>query len=218
MFLDYDSQKNLSFKFAADLSGNSPTIWDALTGAATAADTIQKTAGGDIIPADGRLSGADLYFTREDKFIRLRDVLKPLQADYDYIIVDTPTVTNITVLQALTASQSVIIAGQADIDTLQVLGELYGVISQVKDRTNSRLTIRGILLTRYSGRTRLTKQITEQFKEAASAMGTKVYNTHIRECNAIKEAAYMQTDIFTFAPKSNAVKDYNDFIDEFLSQ
>lgn len=218
LFLDLDSQKNLSFKLAADLSGDSPTIWDALTGAAAAADCIQHTAGGDIVPADNRLSGADLYFTEKDKFIKLRDALEPLQTDYDYIVIDTPTVTNITVLQALTAAQSVIIAAQADTDSLQGLSDLYGIITQTRDRTNPALTIKGILLTRHNGRARFTKQITEQFKGAAYIMGTTLYSTAIRECIAIKETAYMQQDIFTYAPKSNGAADYNAFVDEFLQQ
>lgn len=220
--IDLDGQRNLSFLTGADLSGEGPTIWDVLTGAAAAADAIQETAGGDIIPADGRLSGADQTFTGETNEEKrkaltiLRDAIKPLQSEYDYIILDTPAAMGILTLQALTAAHSAIITGQAGVYTLQGLSNLYSSIQGIKATINKDLYIRGILLVLFNGRTNISRQIRDQISEAAAAIGTKVYDTAIRTCIAIEEAAYMQQDIFTYAPRSNAAADYNDFINEFL--
>ena len=88
----------------------------------------------------------------------------------------------------------------------------------MKKYTNKNLAIAGILLTRYNGRTKLSKEMLEQFKEYAAKIGTKVFNTQIRDATAVKEAQILQRDLLEYAPKCNAAKDYKAFVAELLEE
>ena len=76
------------------------------------------------------------------------------------------------------------------------------------------MTVAGVLLTKYNGRTTLSKDITSTTAEKVEQMGAKLLSTRIREGIAIKEAQTMQQSIFEYAPKSNPARDYSAFLDE----
>ena len=215
LFVDLDSQSNLTF----DL-GTKPqalTSMEVLTGTATAEETIQHTAGGDIIPASPSLAGADATIDGTGKEYRLKEALEKVKG-YDYIIIDTPPALGVLTVNALTSSTLAVIPAQAEIHSLQGIGLLNETIEAVKRYTNPKLKIAGILITRYNGRAILSKQMRDSLEERARELKTKVFNTPIRECIAIKEAQALQTDIFTYAPKSNAVEDYNALIEEIIKE
>ena len=111
-----------------------------------------------------------------------------------------------------------IIPLQADIYSLQALSQLYATLGTVKAHANPELEILGILLTRYNPRTILSRDLTETITEMARQYGTKVFKTPIRECIAIKEAQIYQQDIFSYAPRSNASKDYLAMIREIMQK
>lgn len=212
LFIDLDSQCNLSFDVGANLG--SLTALDVLTGTATAEEAIQHTDQGDIIPGSPNLAGADTIITETGREYRLSEALKPLIRKYDYIVIDTPPALGILTVNALTACHSVIIPVQADIHSLQGIGLLNDVIQPVKTYTNKKLRVRGILITRYNGRAILSRDMKENLEGVARSLRTKVFSTPIRECISIKEAQAMQRDIYTYAPRSNAVADYNALLDE----
>ena len=139
-----------------------------------------------------------------------------LAGSYDYVIIDTPAALGTLTINALTAANSVIIPVQADIYSLQGIEQLNQTIEAVKKYCNPALYIRGILATRYNGRAIISKDMLSNFEEAAGQLNTRLYSTPIRECISIKEAQASQQNIFEYAPRSNAAKDYNAFIDEFL--
>lgn len=215
LYVDLDSQTNLTYGLEADPEQHSSM--DVLTGSAKAADAIQHTAQGDIIPASEDLAGADAVIKDTGKEYRLREALEDLAGSYDYAIIDTPAALGTLTVNALTAAQSIIIPVQADIYSLQGIGQLNQTIEAVKKYCNPALYIKGILITRYNGRAILSKDMQSNFEEAAAQLNTKLYKTPIRECISIKEAQASQQDIYSYAPKSNAAKDYNAFIEEFLS-
>lgn len=134
--------------------------------------------------------------------------------NYDYIIIDTPPALGLLTINALTASDGIIITAQADIYSLQGIGQLHETIEAVKKYCNPALHLQGILLTRYSPRAVLSRDMGEMIEATASQIKTFVYKTVIRECISLKEAQARKQDIFTYAPKSNASKDYLSFIGE----
>lgn len=209
--IDLDSQVNLSYGFAADMRG--ATIAEVLAGKVKAADAIQHTEQGDCIAGSEMLATADTQI-KAGKEYTLRNALKDLQ--YDYIVIDTPAQMGSLTVQALTAATSVLVPVQADIYSLQGIGQLHRYIKSVKDKCNKALYIRGILITRFSGRAIISRDMQSNLEQAAEMMHTRLYSTPIRECISMKEAQASQQDIFTYAPRSNAAKDYNGFIDEFL--
>ena len=212
LYIDLDSQTNLSYGLGADISGSNSM--ELLTGEATAEEAIQKTPQGDVIAGTEALAGADAIIDGTGKEYRLKEAINGLQ--YDYIIIDTPAQLGTLTVNALTAATSALIPVQADIYSLQGIGQLNKTIEAVKKYCNKELYIKGILITRYNGRAVISKDMQSNLEEVAQQLNTRLYKTPIRECIAIKEAQASQTDIFSYAPRSNAAKDYTEFIKEFM--
>ena len=214
LFIDLDSQSNLTFDTGATTSDK--TSLELLQGTATATDAIQSTPIGNIIPASQNLALADMLLQDTGKEYKLKEAIAPIKRKYDYIIIDTPPALGIITTNALTASDTVIIPAQAEIHSIQGIALLSEAITAVKKYTNPALKIAGIVITRYNGRAILSKDMKENLYRTAELLKTKVFSTPIRECIAVKEAQALRQDIFTYAPRSNATKDYNAVIDELL--
>lgn len=212
LFIDLDSQCNLSFDLGAKTAPL--TALEVLTGSAKAEEAIQHTPGGDIIAGSPALAGADMTIEGTGKEYRLKEALEPLQ--YDFIIIDTPPALGVLTINALTASDRAIIPAQAEVYSLQGIGLLYEAIQAVKKYTNKSLIVEGVLITRYNGRAILSKDMKSNLEEIAQSLNTKVFQTPIRECISIKEAQAMQSDIFSYAPRSNASADYKALVEEIL--
>lgn len=215
LVIDLDAQCNLSYAYKVGSTG--ATALDVLTGAATAAEAIQHTESGDIIPGDSGLAGADALITQTGKEYKLREALEPIAAEYEYIIIDTPPALGILTINALTAADAAVIPAQADIFSLQGIDALSETIRAVQKYTNPSLTIDGILLTRYSSRTTLSREIAELAADIAYKMGTRLYNTRIPENVSIKEAQANCQPITRYAPKSNGAKKYFELLDEICA-
>lgn len=216
LFIDLDPQGNLSYTMNMDAS--KPTVYELMTQRAKAVDVIQKTSHGDLIPAISHLSVADIELNQIGKEYRLKEALQSVKENYDYIIIDTPPALGILTVNALTASNGLIIPAQADVYSLQGIGQLYSTVSIVKTYCNPLLAIKGILLTRYNPKIILNRDLRETIQETAAEFETKVYKTVIREGIAIKEAQAKQRSIYDYAPKSNASLDYTSFVNEFLAE
>ena len=216
LFIDLDAQGNLSYTMGANTQGyNALGI---LQRPETTAEEIQHTAQGDIVASSPALAGADTVLSDVGKEYKLKEALATVSGLYDYCIIDTPPALSILTINALTACNGAIIPAQADIYSLQGIGQLNNTIQTIKKYCNPDLSIKGIILTRYNARSVLSKEVTELIEQTASELNTKVFNTKIRECTALKEAQAMKQDIFTYAPKSNAYADYTDIIKELLEQ
>ena len=214
LYIDLDSQTNLTYGLGADPGGlNSMNL---LTGDATAQEVIQHTPQGDIIPGAEALAGADAAIDGTGKEYRLKEALDGLQ--YDHVIIDTPAQLGTLTVNALTAADSVVIPVQAEVYSLQGIGQLSKTIEAVKKYCNHDLYIRGILITRYNGRAIISRDMQSNLEEAAQQLKTRLYSTPIRECVSIKEAQAQQQDIYSYAPRSNAAKDYAAFIEEFTER
>ena len=214
--IDLDPQGNLSYSFGAEPDGKK--AFGVLTGELTAAEAVVHTSQGDIIPGGKALSGADAFISDTGKEYRLKEALEPLLSDYDCIVIDTPPALGILTVNALTACTGVIIPAQADIYSLQGIGQLGETVVPVKKYCNPGLRINGILLTRYSPRSVLSRDVTALMEQMAKELDTVVFDTKIREAVSIREAQMLKTDIFSYAEKSNVAADYSDFIDELLKK
>lgn len=216
LYVDLDAQGNLSYSMKANNKAISSL--EILTGTATAKEAIVETSQGDLIPASPALASADAIIKDTGREYKLKEALEPILEDYDYIVIDTPPAIGTLTINALTACNSVIVPAQADIYSLQGVGQLISTVQTVKKYCNKDISIKGLLITRYNARAILTKDMTELLEDTARQLQTKLYTTKIRECMALKEAQASQQDIFTYNPKSNAVADYTAFAEEVLSQ
>jgi chromosome partitioning protein len=212
--IDLDPQGN--FSSTAQSDKDVVGVFEILTQKVSINDAIQETDLFDFIAADGNLSAADNIITETGKEYRLREALSALKKEYQYIVIDTPPSTGILTTNALTVSSQIIIAAQADTYSAEGLMQLSKSIDTIKKYCNPTLEIAGILLTRYNNRTLLSQHLRETFSQIAEKIGTKVFNTYIRESVSIKEAQAMKQSIFSYDSKSNGATDYKLFIDEFL--
>ncbi len=216
LLIDLDPQGNTTYTTGAD--STRPTAYELLSNRASISEVIQSTDQGEVIPASDILSNLDLELNMAGKEYKLKEALEPVRKNYDYIIIDTPPALGILTINALTASNSVIIPTQADIYNLQGIGQLFNTIQAVKTHCNPNLKIQGILLTRYHTRTILNRDMGELIEETAKKLNTKLYKTFIRESVTVREAQAIKQTIFTYAPKSNPSKDYISFIDEVIER
>jgi chromosome partitioning protein len=214
LFVDTDAQGNLTDTAEADNSET--TVMELLTGEAQAKETIQQGERWDIISSSPSLAGADMTITGKGREYKLKKAIELIKGEYDYIIIDTPPVLGILMVNALTACDIAIIPTQADRYSLKGIAQLHATIETIKKHSNPTLRIKGILLTRYSPRAVLSRDIAEVIDQTAQKLQTKLFKAKIREAIAIKESQAQRVDIFAYAPKSNAAKDYDAFIDELL--
>lgn len=107
-------------------------------------------------------------------------------------------------------------AVEPEIHSLQGVALLYDMIRQVKRNSNRDLKIYGIVITKYKGRECLSKDMQTNLEGIADRLDTKVFNTPIRDCAAVRQAEYRQMDIYSYNKRSNAAKDYTALLNELL--
>lgn len=215
LLVDLDAQGNFTYSLGA-VRGQGRGALGVLQRPETIREEIQHTAQGDVLASSPGLAGADAVITATGKEYRLREALEIVAEDYDYCVIDTPPALGITSVNALTAAQDVIIPAQADLYSLQGIKELYGTIDAVKRYCNPDLEVKGILLTRYNGRSTIRREVAEALEALAGQMGTRLYKARIRENVALVEAAAKRQSIFEYAPKSNGAQDYGAFAAEYM--
>lgn len=214
--VDMDAQGNLSYTMS--VSDEIPSVMEVLTHSVDILNAIQQTWGPDVVASNPQLTSADLIITETGKEYRLRESLETVRESYDYVVIDTPPALGILTINALSAATSAIIPAQADIYSLQGIGQLYSTISAVRRYTNPNIRIDGILITRYNSRSILTRDITEMIENTAKQLNTQVFDARIRESIAVKEAQANKESLFTYAPKGNATLDYAAFIAQLLER
>ena len=217
LLIDLDPQGNLSYSLGVDNTGlTGSSSLDVLTRAASVEEAALYIKGGAIIKSSPALSGADMVLTSTGKEYRLKEALDKVSGKYDYCVIDTPPALGILTINALTAANAAIVPAQADIFSLNGITQLYQTIEAVQSYTNKELYVEGILLTRFSSRSVISRDIAEALTSTADKLHTRVFDTKIRECTALKETQASQESIFEYAPKSNAAADYNALIEEIL--
>ena len=207
--LDLDAQSNLSFIMGADVG--KATILDALQGKATVFETIQDTGKKyGVIPATPHLAGADMFLKDAGALAR---TLKPLRGRCDYIIIDTPPALGILTINAFNAADYLVIPCLADTFSIQATATMAETISAVKGNGGA-VKVAGILITHFNARQIITRDTTALLQRAAKQMGTKVFDSRIREGVAVREAQALQRDLTEYAPKATTAADYISFVKE----
>ena len=215
--IDLDPQGNLGFSVGADTE-TSASIYDVLKGDVKTQFAIQKTNIIDIIISSILLSGIELEFTNTGREYLLQEAIKPILDLYDYIILDTPPNLGILTINAFTASDYVLVPMLSDIFSLQGIAQLYETVERVKKYCNSKLSIAGILLTKFNPRTLLSREIRGTAELIANDLNIRLFDTYIRSSVVVSEAQSAQQSILDYAPKNNISKDYLRFIDELLAK
>lgn len=188
LLIDLDPQGNASTGLGIPGAQRKVTSYQLIIGEADVSSAAMKTAIPrlSLVSANIDLSGAEIELVnmvrRES---RLKEALAKQSLPYDYVLIDCPPSLGLVTLNALAASQSVLIPLQCEFYALEGLSHLLKTIELVRSKMNPQLTIQGILLTMYDRRNKLTEQIEQDVREF---LGTQVYTTVIPRNVRMSEA------------------------------
>ncbi len=187
LVVDFDPQGNTTTSFNIAKEDNKSS-YSFMMGHCNIAETVAHTGipGLDIIPSTVHLSGAEVelvpMMAREFK---LREALKDIQHLYDYIFIDCPPSVGLLTLNALAATQEVLIPVQCEFFAMEGLSQLFQTITLVQQNLNPQISISGILLTMFDVRNRLSSSVEQEIR---SHFKNKVFNTVIPRNVRISEA------------------------------
>ena len=170
----------------------------------------------DLLPANIDLVGAELELVNlNEREYRIRQLLNPVKANYDYIIIDCAPSLGLLTLNALSASDSVIVPIQCEYFALEGLGKLLNTIKIVQQRLNINLQIEGLLLTMYDTRLRLSNQVVEEVKTHFQDM---VFKTIIHRNVRLGESPSFGKTIITHDATSKGAINYLNLASEIIKK
>ena len=216
LLIDGDPQSNATSGLGLT-PGDTPSLNDLLTGHRPAADCLcdSSEAGLTILPASRDLAGAEVELAGlPDRERRLRDAIATLRSGYDYVLVDCAPSLGLLTLNALIASDRVLIPVQCEYLALEGLGYLADTIRRVSEHLNPALTIGGVLLTMFDARTKLSQEVVRQ----VHAHFPQTYETIIPRSVRLGEAPSFGQTIFQYAPASRGAETYRALAREFLDR
>ena len=173
-------------------------------------------AGLELIPSNLDLAGAEVELSSEPgRDHILRELLEPLRSGYDYIIIDSPPSLGLLTLNALTASEKVLIPIESEFLAIQGLAKLMDIIKKIQGRLNKYLVVGGIIITKYDSRIVLNRNVVQTLE---AHFGGQVFTTKIRRNISLAEAPTQGKDIFTYNSKSSGAEDYLALSQEILDR
>lgn len=188
LLCDLDPQGNATMGSGVDKNAAEYTMNDLLQGTVTSREAIieQTPAGYDLIAANSDLTAAEVVLVKKQtKSTILAQALNALKKEYDYIFLDCPPSLNMLTVNALVASDSVIIPMQCEYYALEGLTDLLSTVKQLRETLNPRLHVKGIIRTMYDGRNRLASEVSSQL---LSHFKNKVFQTVIPRNVRLAEA------------------------------
>ena len=218
LLVDIDPQGNATSGFGINKRSLVHSSYDLLIGACEAKDVILSTEfdGVDVLPSNIALAGAEIEIVElEDRTLRLKKALVPIKADYDFIFIDCPPSLGLITLNALAASDTLMVPIQCEYYALEGLSQLVATIRQVKRLYNPTLDLEGVLLTMFDGRLNLTVQVVAEVKKF---FPQKVYKTTIPRNVRLSEAPSYGQPVIYFDRNSKGSHAYQALAEEFLSK
>lgn len=224
LLIDLDSQGNATTGLGINSTDINHDVYELITGNVEIKDAIIKTPFDNlsVIPATINLAGIDVEFVKkmlDDNTFRQNEQLKnkinEIRDEYDYVIIDCQPSLGISTMNALVASDSVIIPVQCEYYALEGITQLLVTIMMVQSDINPKLQIEGVLLTMLDGRTIIGLEVIEEIK---SYFKNKVFNTIIPRLVRLVEAPSHGKPICYYDPNSRATEAYANLAKEVISR
>ena len=223
LVIDLDPQGNATTGLGLSNTDNSDrTIYSVLNGTKNVSEVIHKTniENLDLITSNVDLSGLEVETAGDSRkaFIlkdRIMAYLNNSKASYDYILIDCPPSLSLLTIMALVASNSLVVPLQTEFFALEGLTQLMKTIERIKNNLNPNLTIKGILLTMYDRRNKLSSEVE---KEARDYFKEKVYQTVVPRNVRLSEAPSHGVPVLIYDKGCPGSKSYFSFTEEFLNQ
>lgn len=216
LLVDLDSQANATVGMGIGMKDGDYNIYHSLIIDHNPEIIIKKTNifGFDILPAAQDLAGATVELvSMEERESRLKKSLNSIRTNYDYIIIDCPPSLGLLTINALTASERIIIPVQCEYFALEGLGQLLKTVELVKNGLNQDLQVLGVLLTMYDRRNQLSNQV---LNEVYKNFPGRVFDAVIPRTVSLAEAPSFGKTILQFDPSSKAAKAYRQLAEEVI--
>jgi chromosome partitioning protein len=216
LLIDADPQGNSTTGVGIAKAEGKPTLYDVLLRETTLEDATVPTAFDlDLIPADQNLVASNLDLVDQDeREKRLQGAMAAIRPKYDYIIIDCPPALDLLTLNALVASDSVLVPLQCEFFALEGISQLMETVDRIKTAFNPGLKVEGVLLTMYDDRTNLTKQVENDLREF---FGKEVFKTVIPRSIRLAEAPSFGKPILAYDPRSRGAEAYIQLAKEILA-
>jgi len=223
LIIDLDPQGNATTGLGlSNLENSTNTIYGVLNGTKSITEVIKKTQleNLDIITSNVDLSGLEVETASDNERafilkVKLAAYLNDFRGYYDYILIDCPPSLSLLTVMALVSSHSLVVPLQTEFFALEGLTQLMKTIERIKVNLNPELKIRGILLTMYDKRNKLSSQVE---KEARDYFKEKVYLTIIPRNVRLSEAPSHGMPVLIYDKSCPGSKSYFSFTDEFINQ
>jgi len=216
LVIDSDPQGNATTGLGMEKNPDKPSLYHVLLGDVPAAQAVLQTEldGLSLIPADKNLVGANLELVDiPNREFRLRERIAEIRKDYHFVLIDCPPALDLLTLNALVASDSVLIPIQCEFFALEGISELMDTIDRIRDSFQHELDVEGILLTMFDDRTNLTRQVAADLKEF---FGDQVFKTVIPRSIRLAEAPSFGKPILGYDPRSRGAESYIRLAKEIL--
>ncbi|MHC2797737.1 ParA family protein [Corynebacterium hesseae] len=219
LLVDLDPQGALSAGLGLTHDQIQDTIYDVMLDSEVSVHSAivhTGVAGLDLVPANIDLSAAEIQMVNEvGREHTLARALRPVRKDYDFIIIDCQPSLGLLTVNALACSQGVIIPMECEFFSLRGLALLTDTVEKVADRINFDLEVMGILVTMFDRRTRHAREVMDRVVEY---FGDKVFDTVITRTVRFPETSVAGEPITTWAPSSQAAKQYRDLAKEVIER
>ena len=215
LLVDLDSQGNATTSLGLDKNTLTYTVADVLLDEAAFGETIVKTEHIDVVGANRDLAGIDVSLSDVDNApLLLKNALQNSVLDYDYIIMDCAPSLSLLTVNALVATDGVIIPMQCEYYALEGVADLMETINKLTN-LNPKLHVRGVVRTMYDGRSILTQDVSA---ELADYFGEKLYKTFVPRNVRLAEAPSFGKSIFDYEKSSAGARAYHKLALEVLKQ
>ena len=202
-----EPEKNLFTELKKEIAGESGDLQQVI---------IQTKSSLSLVPSSIELAGAELelvsVYGREQVFSWM---LEPIKDKYDFILIDCPPAIGMLTVNALVASDYVLMPLQAEFLPLKGLRSFMHHFKTIKGKLNKNLEVLGFVLTRYDERKTMNRQV---YQELEKEFGEKAFHTHIRNNIQLAKAQEAGTDIFSFDKQSHGAEDYQNLADELIKK
>lgn len=220
LLVDLDPQGNATSGLGIDKTSLKKNLYDCLIEQAPMEEVVQQTVMKKLflVPATMDVAGAAVELvTMEEREYRLKQALqsylKDMKKPYDYVVIDCPPSLGLLTLNALAASDFVLIPVQCEFYALEGLAQLMQTVDMVRDNLNADLQLLGLLMTMYDGRTNLSIQVTEEVKKYFSG---QVFHTIIPRNVRLGEAPSHGEPITVYDPHSRGAEVYTKLAKEVI--
>lgn len=219
LMIDSDPQTNLTMCFMPEPQDGTPSLYHVYAEGKTL-DEVKTTIklNLDLVIGDFELCNADMQFLKAGRLKMLRKAFKELKSSFDYVIIDTPPNLGILSLNAFLVSDYIIVPMAADSFSLKGVRLLKQTLDEIREEAEKDILVAGLLLTKYTDRTNVSRLLEKSVNSAAELLNTKVFDSRIRQATVLQESQIAKIDLLEYAPKAPVTADYQAFIDELLNR